>query len=101
MSAKQKDVSSSPSHDQKYFCAGFFGLVRLYFTNFFNVSKGSPLHFFPILQKSGCSKTPEAPFHIFRHYATYRRPKNFRKKFRKKISKKFGFVFQFFLTRVL
>ena len=36
------------------------------------------------------------PFYIFRHYATYRRPKSFREKFSKIISKKVRIFFQFF-----
>ena len=42
-------------------------------------SKGPP-SFFSILQKNGCSKTSKGPlFNIFRHYATYRRPKKIKK----------------------
>ena len=60
MSTRQKDVGSSPAHDQKFFVQVFSGFVRLFFANFSNVLKGSPLHFFPILQ-NGYSKTPKGP----------------------------------------
>ena len=57
----QKDVGSSPVLDQ-FFCAGFFRLCETFFANFFNVSKGSTLHFFSILHKNGRSKPPKGPF---------------------------------------
>ena len=57
------------------------------------MSQKGPLSFFSILQTNGCSKTPKGPpFTIFRHYATYRRPKKNDKNF-EKISEIF---FQFF-----
>ena len=77
-------MGSSPALDQIFFVQVFFRLCEIFFANFFNVSKGSTLHFFSILHKNGCSKPPKGPpFTIFRHYATYRRPKNFEKKFKK------------------
>ena len=39
-----------------------FGLVRLFFANFSNVSKGSPLHFFLFFQRMDVQKLPNAPF---------------------------------------
>ena len=57
-----------------------FGLVRLFFANFSNVSKGSPLHFFLFFQRMDIQKLPNAPFYICRHYATYRGPKKIQKK---------------------
>ena len=100
MSAKQKDVDSSPAHDQKLFYAGFFRLGETFFPNFLNVSKGSPFLFFLFCKRMDVQKFTKAPLYIFRHYATYRRPKKIEKKIRKKIQKS-GFFFNFFLTRVL
>ena len=97
MSAKQKDVGSSPAHDQKFFCAGFFRLDETFFANFLNVSKGSPFIFFYFAKLWMFKNSQRPPFYIFRHYATYRRPK----KFRKKIQKNCDFFFNLFLTRVL
>ena len=59
MSAKQKDVGSSPAHDQNFFR---------------HVSKGSPFNFL-FCKKMDVQKLPKGPFYIFRHYATYRIPK--------------------------
>ena len=67
------------------------GLVRLFFANFSNVSKGFPLQFFLFFQRMDVQKLPNAPFFICRHYATYRGPKKF-ENFQKKY---------FFLTWVL
>ena len=63
---------------KNFFCAGFFRLGET-FRNFFKCLQRVPLHFFPILQKNGCSKTPKGPLLHFRHYATYPRPKNIEK----------------------
>ena len=85
MSAKQKDVGSSPAHDQKYCVHVFFGLVRLFFHKFFKCLQRVPLPFFPFCQRMVVQKRPKAPLYILRHYATYRRPKrNFEKSFEKK-----------------
>ena len=84
MFAKQKEVGSSLTLDQ-FFCARNFGFVRLFFANFFNVSKGSSLQFFLLFcNRMDVQKIPKgALFYIFRHYATYRRlQKNFEKKIR-------------------
>ena len=99
MSAKQKDVASSAAHDQKFFVQAFFGLVRLFFRIFFiKCLQRVPPSFFPYFAKEWMFKNSQRPpFDIFRHYATYRRPK----KSKKKIQKKFDFFFNFFLTRVL
>ena len=59
MSVKQKDVGSSLTLDH-FFCACNFGFVRLFFANLFNVSKGSPLQFFDIVQQNGVQKIPKA-----------------------------------------
>ena len=94
MSAKQKDVGSSPAHDQFFFVQVFSASVRL-FSQFFLMSpKGPPFVFFPILQKNGYSKIPKGT--LFTFFGKYSRPKIFENK----LSKKFGF-FNFFLTRVL
>ena len=57
----------------KFFAQVFFGLVRLFFANFLNVSKGSPFFFSYFAKKMFVQKLPKAPFYIFRHYVTYRR----------------------------
>ena len=73
----------------KIFLCRFFRLCETFFPQiFFNVSKGSPLHFFLFCKRMDVQKLQRALFYIFRHYATYRRPKKF--------EKKFGFFFQFF-----
>ena len=48
---------------KKIFCAGCFGFVRLFFAKFFCecLQQVPPLFFISILQKNGCSKTPEGP----------------------------------------
>ena len=61
MSAKQQDVDSSPVHDQKIFCAGFFGFVNFFFANFFNDSKRSPLHFSLFCKTMDVQKLPKGP----------------------------------------
>ena len=74
MSVKQKDVGSSPAHDQKFFVQVFFRLGETFFRKFF-VSKGPPLHFFLFCKRMYVQKLQKTPFYIFRHYTTYRRPK--------------------------
>ena len=59
-----------------------FVLVRLFFANFSNVSKGSPFHFFLFFQRMDVQKLPNTPFYICRHYAIYRGPKKFKKTFK-------------------
>ena len=55
--------------------------------------KGPPFNFFDILRQNGRSKNPKgSPFHIFRHYATYRRLQ----KIFKKIGKTFSHFFHYF-----
>ena len=52
-----------------------FRLFETYFRKFFNVPKGSSLHFFDILQKNECLKIPKGLFfQIFRHYETVKNP---------------------------
>ena len=77
---------------KKFFVLVFSGFVRLFFANFLNVSKGSPFNFFLFCKTMDVQKLPNAPFYIFRHYATHRRPKKFRQNFRKFSD----FFFQFF-----
>ena len=64
----------------KFFCANFFRLCETFFAN---ISKGSTLHFFVYFAKEWMLKNfQRAPFYMFRHYATYGRPKklkNFKK----------------------
>ena len=87
MSVKQNDVGSSPAHDQKLFMQVFICLVRLFLAIFLNVSKGSPFHFFPILQKNGCSKTPKGPllhFSALCDLPETKKSKKIEKKFKKK-----------------
>ena len=85
MSAKQKDVGSSPAHDQKFFVQFFSAWWD--FRNFFKCLQRVPLHFFLFCKRMDVQKLPKAPFYIFRNYATYRGPKKW-KEIRKKISKK-------------
>ena len=96
MSAKQMDVGSSPAHDGKFFVQVFFRLGETVFRKFFKCLQGSP-SFFLFCKRMNVQKLPKAPFYIFRHYVTYRRPKKIRKKFPKNSI----FFFNFFLTRVL
>ena len=81
MSAKQKDVGSSPVHDQKFFVQVFFGLVRLFFANFLNVFKGSPFIFFLFCKRMYVQKLPKAP--LLHFSALCDLPKKFEKKFEK------------------
>ena len=92
MSAKQKDVGSSPAHDQEFFVQVFFGLMRL-FSQFFLMCPKDPPFIFSYFAKEWMVKNSQrVPFYIFRHYATYRRPnKYFEKKFKKN-----RIFFQFF-----
>ena len=87
----------SPAHDQKFFVQVFFRLCETFLANFFNVSKGYPLHFSSILQKNGCSKAPKGPPFIF---CGTMRLTGYKKNW-KFFLKKIGFFFNFFLTRVL
>ena len=73
----------------KLFCACNFGFVRLFFAHIFNASEGSLFNFFYFAEKMDVQKLPKCHFYIFRHYATYRRPK-------KNSKKNFVFFFQFF-----
>ena len=73
MSAKQKDVGSSPAHDQKFFCR-VFRLCETFFANFLMSPKSLPFIFFLFCKRTDVQKLPKGPFYIFRHYATYRRP---------------------------
>ena len=86
MSAKQKDVGSSPAHDQKFFVQ-FFWLGET-FRKFLKCLQRVPPDFFPILQKNVCSKTPKGP--PFTFFGTLRLTGD------QKNSKEFGFFFQFF-----
>ena len=102
MSAKQKNVGSSPAHDQNFFVQVFSGLVRLFFRKYFKSVQRAPLLFLPILQKNRCSKTPKG--HPFTFFGTMRLTgdrkrfqKHFGKKNSKKNSKKNRIFFQFFL----
>ena len=81
-----------PPMTKEFLCKFFFGLVRLFFANFSNVSKGPP-SFFPYFAKEWMFKNSQSLplFHIFRRYATYRGPKKLRKK-----CQKIRFFFQFF-----
>ena len=82
-------MGSSPALDQIFFVQFFFGFVRLFFAN---ISKGSTRHFFVYFAKKWMFKDSQsAPFYMFRHYATYRKPKKFEKNL-----KKFGIFFPIF-----
>ena len=58
------------------------------FSQFSKCLQRVPPSIFSIFQRNACSKnSPRAPFYIFRHYATCRRPKKIsKKKIRNKIS---------------
>ena len=43
------------------FYSALFGFVRLFFRKCFKCLQRVPLHFFSILQKNVCSKTPKGP----------------------------------------
>ena len=94
MYAKQKDVGSSPAHDQKFFVQ-VFRLCETFFRKFFKCLKGPPFIFFLFCKTMDVQKLPKAPFNIFRNYATYRRPRKISKNVSEKIQK------IFFLKRVL
>ena len=84
MSAKQKDVGSSPAHDQKIFCAVFFSAWGDIILQIFLLSpKGPPFIFFLFSKRMCIQKLPKAPLYFFRHYVTYRKPKKNSKKFKK------------------
>ena len=58
----------------KSFCACCFVFVRLFFANFFNVSKGCPRSiFFYFATEWMFKKFQRVTLYIFRHYATYHR----------------------------
>ena len=99
MSAKQKDVGSSPAHDQKLFCAGFFRLGETFFRKFFKCLPRAPPSVFSILQKNVCSKTPKCPLLHFSALCNLPETKKIQEKNFKKF--KIGLFFIFFLTRVL
>ena len=74
-----------------FFCAGYFGFVRL-FRKFFYVSKGSPFNFFLFCKKKDVQKLSNGtPFTFFGTARLTGDQKKFRQKFRK-IS---DFFFQF------
>ena len=88
-SAKQKDMGSSPVLDQNFFLQIFFGFVRLFFRKY--LQRVHPSFFCLFCKKWMFKVSQSAPFYMFRHYATYRKPKKFEKKF-----KKFGIFFSNF-----
>ena len=65
-SAKQKDVSSSLALDQNFFVHVISALW-----DFFAIFLMSPKGFFLFCRRMDVQKIAKAPFHIFRHYATY------------------------------
>ena len=93
-SAKQKDMGSSPALDQNFFVQFFFGFVRLFFRKY--LQRVHPSFFCLFCKKWMFKDSQSAPFYMFRHYATYRKPKKFEKKL-----KSLEFFFQFFLKGVL
>ena len=88
MSAKQKDVGSSPAHDQKM----FFGFVGLFFANFFKCLQRVPLHFFA---KEWMFKNSQRPPFTFFGTMQLTGDKKNRKKIRKN-SKNSDYFFNFF-----
>ena len=69
-------MGSSPAMTKIFLCK-FFRLCETFFAN---ISKGSTLHFFVYFAKEWMLKNfQRAPFYMFRHYATYGRPKNLKK----------------------
>ena len=85
--AKQKDVFFGKRKVcgffwkvQTFLCR-FFGIVRLFFRNFLKCLQWVHLRFFLFCKRKDVQKFPKSSFYIFRHYATYRRSKKFRKKF--------------------
>ena len=101
MSAKQKDVGSSPAHDQKnVLCRFFFRLVRPFSANFLNVSKGSPFILSYFAKEWMFKNSQRPPCIHFSALCDLPETKKNRKKIRKKIQKNRIF-FNFFFTRVL
>ena len=86
-------MGSSPTHDQKFFCAGFFGMVRL-FSQFFLISPKGPPSFFFYFAKEWMFKNSQRP--PFTFFGTMRLTGD-----QKKFEKKIGNIFNYFLTRVL
>ena len=100
MSAKQKDVVSSPAHDQNFFMQVFFRLGETFFANFLNVSKGSPSFFSLLCKECMLKNYRRPPFTFFGTMRLTGDQKIFRKKIRKKIQNS-DLFFNFLLTRVL
>ena len=82
-------MGSSPAMTKIFLCKFFFGFVRL----FSQISpKGPPFIFFVNFAKEWMLKNLQrAPFYMFRHYATYGRPKILLK-----FQKKIGIFFSIF-----
>ena len=71
-------MGSSPALDQNFFVQFFFSALWDFFSQI--SPKGPPVLFLSILQKKWMFKDSQsAPFYMFRHYATYRKPKKFEK----------------------
>ena len=97
MSAKQKDVGSSPAHDQNFFVQVLFRLGETFFAIFYMSPKGPRFIFFLLCKRMGVQKLPKATLLHFSALCDLpETKKNSKEKFRKKNSKKFGFSFKFF-----
>ena len=73
----------------KFFCAIFFRLCETFFRKY--LQRVHPSFFCLFCKKWMFKDSQSAPFYMFRHYATYRKPKKIEKKF-----KKFGIFFPIF-----
>ena len=101
MSAKRKDVGSSPAPDQKVFCAGFLRLCETFFRKFFKCLQRAPFIFFLFCKKMDVQNLPKAPLLHFSALCDLPETKKKSKENREKNSKKKTIFFNFFLTRVL
>ena len=64
---------------KKFFVQVFITLGDFFSQIILNVSKRPPFIFFYFAKEWMFQNSQRAPYHIFRHYATYRRPKKSKK----------------------
>ena len=75
-------MGSSPALDQNFFVQIFFRLCETFFRKY--LQRVHPSFFCLFCKKNWMFKDSQsAPFYMFRHYATYRKPKNSKKKIKK------------------
>ena len=101
MSAKQKDVGSSPAHDQYIYCAGVFRLGDTFFRKFLKCLQRVPPSFLYFFAKVWMFKPPKGLLLHFSTLCDLPETKKIRKKISKKSFNKIRNFFDFFFTRVL